>query len=403
MMEAFEQKYKDDLGVLQLFEKHIDNLFFSKDLGLGSLDFFISLLKTALLYTYAFPNKLGLETTIKVRKVVCIRTTFVEFGFEECYITVDNWLKNPTLVSALVILSCCISLDVTHIASELVFRFMRICIHVLEDQNQLLAFYPSKLIFAKAAASFMEDQSVLRKLLDFLLNALHTSYIKSGYCGELVAYLLLMFAWDHASRDRDILPHLANLGYLKQFVLCPIRMKKFLISLFRQKNYNEHIQSFFQKLADGLLTQLRTLFIHFTAMICKYNQAGVELIFPVLLDRDESNSILYIFKDETTEENHNFYLSLYLQLSASEPALELFYIENFPAFNTKLQKKAQLEAKKAGKAKTQYCISELGLDKSVYHCLDKLSDDNISILRQLLSAWPDPLNLAKHKNVKSLL
>ncbi|KAG9290814.1 hypothetical protein G9A89_010962 [Geosiphon pyriformis] len=281
-------------------------------------------------------------------------------------------------------------------------------------------------------------------------DALHTGYIEPGYRGELVARLLLMIAWDHATRDRDISPHLGNLGYSKEFVSRPIRVKEFLISLFGQENYDEHIQSFPQKLANGLLafthfipvtytpnqTQLRTLFIRFAAVICKRNQAGVDLIIPVLLDWDGSSPISvdsmsyfliqvknwskvydahwpssatsklsreFVYKGKTTEENQNPYLSLYLQLGAPEPALDSFYIESFPAFNTKLQKKARLEAEKAGKAKAQYCLSGLGLDKILYRCLDKLSDDDISILKQLLCAWPDPLKLAKHENVKSLL
>ncbi|KAG9297278.1 hypothetical protein G9A89_009960 [Geosiphon pyriformis] len=368
-------------------------------------------------------------------------------------ITAYDWLNKPTLASGLAILSSRISLDVTaesRIASELVAGFMGICVHVSEDRHKLLAFYPSEPILAEAAALLMKDQNVLRKLLHFLLDALHTGYIEPGYRGELVARLLLMIAWDHATRDRDISPHLGNLGYSKEFVSRPIRVKEFLISLFGQENYDEHIQSFPQKLANGLLafthfipvtytpnqTQLRTLFIRFAAVICKRNQAGVDLIIPVLLDWDGSSPISvdsmsyfliqvknwskvydahwpssatsklsreFVYKGKTTEENQNPYLSLYLQLGAPEPALESFYIESFPAFNTKLQKKTRLEAEKAGKAKTQYCISGLGLDKILYRCLDKLSDDDISILKQLLCAWPDPLNLAKHENVKSLL
>ncbi|KAG9286641.1 hypothetical protein G9A89_007768 [Geosiphon pyriformis] len=368
-------------------------------------------------------------------------------------ITVYDWLNKPTLASGLAILSSRISLDVTaesRIASELVAGFMGICVHVSEDRHKLLAFYPSEPILAEAAALLMKDQNVLRKLLHFLLDALHTGYIEPGYRGELVVRLLLMIAWDHATRDRDISPHLGNLGYSKEFVSRPIRVKEFLISLFGQENYDEHIQSFPQKLADGLLafthfipvtytpnqTQLRTLFIRFAAVICKRNQAGVDLIIPVLLDWDGSSPISvdsmsyfliqvknwskvydahwpssatsklsreFVYKDKTTEENQNPYLSLYLQLGAPKPELESFYIESFPAFNTKLQKKTRLEAEKAGKAKTQYCISGLGLDKILYRCLDKLSDDDISILKQLLCAWLDPLKLAKHENVKSLL
>ncbi|KAG9287213.1 hypothetical protein G9A89_008843 [Geosiphon pyriformis] len=198
------------------------------------------------------------------------------------------------------------TLHLRYLSSIPVFIYLRErSIYSYDDRHKLLAFYPSEPILAEAAALLMKDQNVLRKLLHFLLDALHTGYIEPGYRGELVARLLLMIAWDHATRDRDISPHLGNLGYSKEFVSRPIRVKEFLISLFGQENYDEHIQSFPQKLADGLLafthfipvtytpnqTQLRTLFIRFAAVICKRNQAGVDLIIPVLLDWDGSSPI----------------------------------------------------------------------------------------------------------------
>lgn len=366
-------------------------------------------------------------------------------------ITVDNWLKKPTFSSALAVLSSRISLDVTaesRIASELVSGFMGICVHVSEDRCRLLVFYPSEPIVAEAAASLMRHENVFRKLLNFLLDALHTGYVEPGYRGELVARLLLMIAWDQATGSRGLSSslNLENLGYMKEFVSQPIRVKDFLTSLFGQDNYNNNIQDLPQKFTDGLLAfthfipltytptqiELRSLFIRFAAVICKRNQAGVDLILPVLLDWDGSNTISlnsmsyfliqiknwnqfydddwpasatsklskeYVFKGSSiTEEKSNPYLSLYLQLGAPIPELRPLHVDNLPSSNTRSKKRARLEG-----YGEQYCLSAFGLDKSVYHCLDKWSDNDIDILKQLLHAWPDPVNLTTHEDVKLLI
>ncbi|CAI2187079.1 3041_t:CDS:2, partial [Funneliformis geosporum] len=330
-------------------------------------------------------------------------------------ITVDNWIKKPTLSSALAVLSSRISLDITaesRIASELVAGFMGICVHVSEDRCRLLVFYPSEPIVAEAAASLMQHEIVFRKLLNFLLDALHTGYVEPGYRGELVARLLLMIAWDQATGSRGLLSssmssHLENLGYMREFVSQPIRVKDFLTSLFGQDNYNDHIQDLPQKFADGLLAfthfipltytptqiELKSLFIRYAAVICKRNQAGVDLILPVLKLSKE-----YVFKGRITEGKGNPYLSLYLQLGAPISELRPLHVNNLPSSNTRSKKRARLE-----EYGEQYCLSAFGLDKSVYHCLDKWSDNDIGILKQLLHAWPDPVNLTTHEDVKLLI
>ncbi|CAG8670090.1 3660_t:CDS:2, partial [Paraglomus brasilianum] len=297
-------------------------------------------------------------------------------------ITVPNWLKKP----ALAVLSSRISLDITaesHVSSELVAGFMGICVHVSEDQHQLLAFYPSEPILAEAAASLMQCERVFGKLLSFLLDALQTGYVKPGYCGELVAHLLLTIAWDQATKNKEILSLHNNkaLGYTKD-----------------QKNYEDEIQGLphTQRLANGLLafthfipltitytptqTELRSLFIRFAAVICKHNQAGVDLILPVwlVLVQDGSNHISsdlmsyfliqiknwnkfydddwpasatsklskkYVFKSESasTGEEGNLlpYLSLYLQLGAQKPKLQSLHIGKLARFKHKIKKEGK--------------------------------------------------------------
>src|SRR5687767_7966722 len=98
-----------------------------------------------------------------------------------------------------------------------------------------------------------------------------------------------MIAWDQTTESIGItssltLLHLENLGYMREFVLQPIRVEDFLMSFFGQKNYNNNIQDLFQKFTDGLLafthfisliytptqTELKSLFIHFAAVIIKW-------------------------------------------------------------------------------------------------------------------------------------
>ncbi|CAH1762454.1 5619_t:CDS:2 [Entrophospora sp. SA101] len=143
---------------------------------------------------------------------------------------------------------------------------------------------------------------------------IHTGYVEPGYCRELVVHLLLMIAWDQATG-----------------------MKDFLTSHFGQDNYNNNIQA-----------STKTV-------ICKHNQAGVDLVLPVLLDWDGSNTISldsmsyfqiqiknwnqfhddydwtasatsklskeHAFKGRITGKNRNPYLSLYFQLDAPIPEL----------------------------------------------------------------------------------
>ncbi|KAG9300226.1 hypothetical protein G9A89_007685 [Geosiphon pyriformis] len=292
---------------------------------------------------------------------------------------------------------------------------MGICVYVSNDRHRLLAFYLSEPILAEAAASLMRDEKVFRKLLDFLLNTLHTAYVEPGYCGELVAHLLLMIAWDYANRNREILlSYLEKLGYSREFVSWPIRLVDGLLAF----------THFIPLTYIPNQTQLRTFFIRFAAVICKCDQAGVDLILPVLLDWDGSSSISvdsmsyflvqiknwnqffdddssasvtsrlsekYVFKDRIIGKILNPYLSLYLQLSAPNSELQSLHFYSLPSFNTKPIKRAQLET--CGK---QYYLYALGLDKSVYHCLYKWSNDDIGVLKWLLCAWPDLVNLVTH-------
>ncbi|CAI2198078.1 15011_t:CDS:1, partial [Funneliformis geosporum] len=106
----------------------------------------------------------------------------------------------------------------------------------------------------------------------------------------------------------------------------------------------------------------------------------------------------YVFKGRITEGKGNPYLSLYLQLGAPISELRPLHVNNLPSSNTRSKKRARLE-----EYGEQYCLSAFGLDKSVYHCLDKWSDNDIGILKQLLHAWPDPVNLTTHEDVKLLI
>ncbi|CAJ0758590.1 21867_t:CDS:2 [Entrophospora sp. SA101] len=124
---------------------------------------------------------------------------------------------------------------------------------------------------------------------------------------------------------------------MREFVSQPIRVKDFLTSHFGQDNYNNNIQA-----------STKTV-------ICKHNQAGVDLVLPVLLDWDGSNTISldsmsyfqiqiknwnqfhddydwtasatsklskeHAFKGRITGKNRNPYLSLYFQLDAPIPEL----------------------------------------------------------------------------------
>jgi len=123
--------------------------------------------------------------------------------------------------------------------------------------------------------------------------------MKPGYCKELVAYLLLMIAWDQATVSRGIslsstLLYLKNLEYMRKFVSQPIRVEDFLMSFFGWKNYNNNIQNlpksllmiyilYFTYLYPNL-DRIESLFIHFAAVIYKHNQVEVDLILLVLLN-----------------------------------------------------------------------------------------------------------------------
>ncbi|CAI2194942.1 18159_t:CDS:2, partial [Funneliformis geosporum] len=213
----------------------------------------------------------------------------------------------------------------SRITSELVARFIGIRVHVSEDQCRLLVFYPSELIVAEAAASLMRHEIVFRKLLNFLLDALHTDQA-TGSKGLL---------------SSSMSSHLENLEYMREFVSQLIR-----------DNYNDYIQDLSQKFADGLLAfthfipltytptqiELKSLFIHYTAVICKRNQAGVDLILPVLKLSKE-----YVFKGRITE----------VRFKVTDPTLGTSYplrvnINNVSGHVVKVETYQEIQKLKAG-------------------------------------------------------
>ncbi|KAG9285668.1 hypothetical protein G9A89_002232 [Geosiphon pyriformis] len=277
-------------------------------------------------------------------------------------ITVDNWLENPNFASALAVLSSRISLDVTVVVSHCFATSFRI--------HEISKTWLSWRVGRPSAFN------------DFLGTTL--------------------------MKERNIIIN--------------------VITLQKLRNYDNNIKDLPHKLVDGLSTfthfilltyipnqtELRTLFIRFPTVICKRYQAGVDLILPVLLDWDESSPISLesmsyfliqiknwdqfydvnwlasatsrlpeesVFKVKIAGKKPNPYISLYLQLGSPILKLRLLHINSLPSSNKRSKKGKRLEA-----YGEQYCLSALGLDK--------WNDDNIDVLKQILCAWHDAVNLA---------
>jgi hypothetical protein len=139
------------------------------------------------------------------------------------------------------------------------------------------------------------------RLIDKLFDATRCSVVDGGYRGELVARILLLLAADVASMNASENDRL----YRSLNWTCPISMQSFLeallgeesirlISTVANKECSEFMNGtiFFTHFIPMFYSPRRQHLLHAmtrgAAIICKRNNAGVDLIIPVLLASSSS-------------------------------------------------------------------------------------------------------------------
>lgn len=179
---------------------------------------------------------------------------------------------------------------------EMVNRYMDTLFYINTNTQQYSTCYIAELILAESSARIMEHKENLLNIISVFNNFMQSFSLNTvGALGEIVAELVLLLAFDDASKKKK-----------RSFYSLPITVEEFIQSLVGRTNSEKilntlelkfknglvYFTQFIKKLDDLVYKDLRSAFLAKCAAVqLKDNHKDIDLVIPVVL---EDNGIGFI-------------------------------------------------------------------------------------------------------------
>ena len=207
--------------------------------------------------------------------------------------------------SALAVLGIRACIDLVpqcQLSQDLVAQHMRTLYHISASCDAVVTGYFSEPVLVLAAGQLTNgmpstnDCSGWEVLLQMLVSSLRNGQVAAGFRGELVARILLLMAW-----DRCCLHGVRESSFTTEAFLKAVPLILFLRSLLHG-NIEEELESTFQNSSVRCThfvkidyvpnaVQLLELFKRGAAVVTKENQAGTDLIIPIVFCKDDTTVV----------------------------------------------------------------------------------------------------------------
>ena len=207
--------------------------------------------------------------------------------------------------SALAVLGIRACIDLVpqcQLSQDLVAQHMRTLYHISASRDAVVTGYFSEPVLVLAAGQLTNgmpstnDCSGWEVLLQMLVQSLRNGQVAAGFRGELVARILLLMAW-----DRCCLHGVRGSSFTTEAFLKAVPLILFLRSLLHG-NIDKELESTFQNSSVRCThfvkidyvpnaVQLLELFKRGAAVVIKENQAGTDLIIPIVFCKDDTTVV----------------------------------------------------------------------------------------------------------------
>ena len=160
---------------------------------------------------------------------------------------------------------------------------MRMCIGISKDRESVYTFQLPEPALAHAAMRFLNTRGWDR-VLDHLKSAIGATYADPGYRGELMAQILMLMASDQTvidlkgGVDSDDLPAIPLIDLFKKL------LGENQAAKLKPEPVNQYVRftQFVQMFCKPTQQKLADLWKRSTAIVCMNNNAGCDLLIPVL-------------------------------------------------------------------------------------------------------------------------
>jgi hypothetical protein len=334
----------------------------------------------------------------------------------------------------------------SELASSLVAKHLGMCLAISSDRGLVFTGYPSEPVLAEAACRIMNRRSKLDvgEILSPMLPYVREGIVDGGARGELVARILFLMAWDRACKNdtSEYKPRFTIFGDHKVLYTRPLVVREFLHSLADKDQFDVALNGQIDQKEMERFLKGRVFFTHFTsvtysvkrsdlidfyergvAILCKRNQAAVDMIIPVRLCQDDMSYILVQVRNYTHSDGKYKLASLELRpenADLSEEPADYPYLALYLQLGYKIGRVRNLKNMKNDRDATQgarreasgskdsesdrdpfqMIIGLFSLMPAVYPCLrDEVKpaygaseeSQNSKHLSSLRRAWTDPL------------
>ena len=206
----------------------------------------------------------------------------------------DSSLNAISQNDALAVIGARTSLNVAascQASSTLCSSHMRMCVGISKDRESVYTFQLPEPALAHAAMRIL-NRAGWAPFLQHLKSAVGAAFADPGYRGELAAQILLLMASDQTISDLKVLNDSSDLPAVPLISLLTRLIGEANVTAdLRKHAANKYVRlaQFFQMFAIPSAQKLAELWKRSTAVVCKTNNSGCDLVIPVLCVEPEEN------------------------------------------------------------------------------------------------------------------